>query len=133
MAGQSTESNVQSWHLNKTEIAYNLEKTASTVGDTEAPEWWLFVPKIMPLLTKGLPKDTPAPLPVRSMFWNCDECMPTIQSSIYTRNYIKATRPDNCSFAWPCKHHDIQLEVEVLHQNPDNLRITNTIDNSTPT
>ena len=27
---------------------------------------------------------------------------------------------------------DIQLEVEILHDNPSNLRVTNHIDNSTP-
>ena len=48
------------------------------------------------------------------------------------RNYIKATRPANCSFKYPRKPYDMQVEVEVLHNNPDNLRITNTIDNSVP-
>ena len=56
MAGSSTGSNLERWHLNKTEIAYNLEKTAQTYGDTEAASWKLYVPKIMPLITMGIPK-----------------------------------------------------------------------------
>ena len=58
MAGSSSGSNIESWHLNKTEIAYNLEATASTQGDTEAAQWKLNVPKIMPLIAVGSPKET---------------------------------------------------------------------------
>ena len=132
MAGQQGESNIQSWHLNKCEIAYNLEKTAATVGDTEAPEWKLYVPKIMPLIEKGLPQEKPLSISIQGMFWNAEECKVTVQPTIEQRNYLKATRHDNCSFAFAYKHHDIQLEVEILHDNPSNLRVTNHIDNSTP-
>lgn len=132
MAGQSRGSNIQPWHLNKTEIAFNLEKTASTLGDTEAAEWQLYVPKLMPLIEKGFPKETVVNLQVNSMFLNAPDCKPAVQTSIKSRNYIKATRPANCSFTYKHKKHDIKLEVEVLHNNPDNLRVTNTIDNSTP-
>lgn len=132
MAGQAQGSNIESWHLNKTEIAYNLEKTATTLGDTESAEWWLYVPKIMPLIEKGLPKEIVEPLSANGMFLNVPECRPAVQTSIKSRNYIKATRPANCSFQYQYKTHDMRLEVEVLHENPDNLRITNTIDNSVP-
>lgn len=130
MAGQSPGSNIENWSLGKTEIAYNLEKTASVRGDTEAAEWQLYVPKIMPLIEKGLPKEVTAPLTPKSIFINTQDCMPVVQASIKTRNYIKASRPANCSFTYRHKFHDMELEVEVLHDNPDNLRITNTIDNS---
>ena len=131
MAGSSTGSNLERWYLNKTEIAYNLEKTAQSYGDTEAASWKLYVPKIMPLITMGIPKESTEQLS-SSMFINEKSCKPTIQSTIKTRNYILATRPANCSFRYQFKKHGIQLEVEVLHQNLDNLRITNTIDNSNP-
>lgn len=131
MAGQSTGSNIKGWSLNKTEIAYNLEKTASTRGDTEAAEWKLFVPKLMPLITKGIPRETVEPLS-SAMFLNAPDCKPTVQASVKSRNYVVASRPANCSFAYRHKTHDMQIEVEVLHNNPDNLRITNTIDKSVP-
>lgn len=131
MAGSSSGSNIESWHLNKTEIAYNLEATASTQGDTEAAQWKLNVPKIMPLVAVGIPKETVTALSP-SIFINDKACKPTIQNSVKTRNYLVATRPANCSFKFQRKKHGIQLEVEVLHENLDNLRITNTIDNSNP-
>lgn len=131
MAGQSIGGNIKPWSLNKTEIAYNLEKTAKTTSSTEAAEWKLYVPKIMPLITMALPKETTVQL-TSSMFVNEKSCKPVVQSAIKERNYLKATRPANCSFAHARKKHGIKLEVEVLHQNLDNLRITNTIDQSTP-
>jgi hypothetical protein len=129
MAGQSI-GNLKSWSLNDTEIAYNLEKDAKTTSSTEASEWKLYVPKIMPLITKDYPKETTVVLS-SAMFANEKSCKPVVQKSIKERNYIVATRPDNCSFAHAYKTHDMKLEVEVLHENLDNLRITNTIDNST--
>lgn len=131
MAGQSVGGNIVAWSLNKTEIAYNLEKDAKTTSSTEAAEWKLHVPKIMPLIPRDFPKEKTVGLS-SSMFVNEKSCKPVIQSSIKERNYLKATRPANCSFRYARKKHNIQLEVEVLHVNLDNLRITNTIDNSTP-
>ncbi len=131
MAGSSIGSNIEGWSLNKTEIAYNLEKTAATHGDTEASQWKLNVPKIIPLIPVGLPKETVAQLS-SSIFINDKACKPVVQKSIKTRNYLVATRPANCSFKFQHKKHGIQLEVEILHENLDNLRITNTIDQSNP-
>ena len=131
MAGQSVGGNIKPWSINKTEIAYNLEKDAKTTSSTEAAEWKLNVPKIMPMIAVGFPKETNVQLS-SAMFINEKSCKPVIQSSIKERNYLKATRPANCSFRYARKKHGIQLEVEVLHINLDNLRITNTIDNSTP-
>lgn len=132
MAGQSTGTNLSSWHVTDTEIGYNLEKDDITKGDTQAEEWKLYVAKIMPLIEKDHPKDTPTTLQVSSLFLNVKDCWPTINTLIYSRNYVVASRPANCSFTYPCKMHNMQLEVEVLHSNLDNLRITNTIDNSVP-
>lgn len=131
MVGESVGSNIKRWNLGKTEIAYNLEKTATTTSSTEAPEWKLYIPKIMPMITMGLPKETTVQLPA-SPFINDKGCKPVINSTIKSRNYLLASRPANCSFAYARKRHGIELEVEVLHENLDNLRITNTIDNSTP-
>ena len=131
MAGQSIGSNIKPWSLGKTEIAYSMEKNRQTYGRTEDPEWKLYVPKIMPLITKGDPKETTFSLR-SSIFVNEASCKPVIQTSVKVRNYIKASRPANCSFKYPRKPYDMQVEVEVLHNNPDNLRITNTIDNSVP-
>lgn len=131
MAGSSNGTNLESWSLNKTEIGYNLEKTASSYGDTEAAEWKLYVPKIMPLIDMGIPKETTVQLS-SAIFINEKSCKPTVQSTIKSRNWLKGTRPANCSFRYQYKKHGIQIEVEVLHENLDNLRITNTIDQSSP-
>ena len=131
MAGQSIGTNIKPWSLGKTEIAYSMEKNNRTYGQTEDAEWKLFVPKIMPLITKGDPKETTFSMRP-SIYINESSCKPVVQTSIKVRNYIKATRPANCSFRYPRKPYDMQVEVEVLHENPDNLRITNTIDNSVP-
>lgn len=131
MAGQSIGTNIKPWSLGKTEIAYSMEKTPNTYGRTEDAEWMLYVPKIMPLIDKGIPTEKSYNLRP-SLFVNEASCKPVIQTTIKTRNYIKAGRPANCSFKYPRKPYSMQVEVEVLHNNPDNLRITNTIDNSVP-
>lgn len=131
MAGSSIGTNIKRWYLSDLEICFNLEETPDTYSSTEAALWKLFVPKIMPLMEMGLPKETPVQLS-DSLFINDKACKPSINSVIYQRNYLKATRPDNCSFAYELKFHTMKLEVEVLHVNLDNLRITNHIDNSIP-
>jgi hypothetical protein len=129
MAGSSSGTNIKAWSLSDTEIAYNLEETATTLTSTEAEEWKLYVPKIMPLMEKELPKENKLTLS-STMFVNEKSCKPVIQKQVKERNYLKASRPANCSFAYAYKKHDMQVEVEVLHSNLDNLRIANTIDKS---
>ena len=132
MAGFSTaDDNLVSWELSDTEIAFNLEKTAKTRSSSQAEEWKLFVPKIMPLLQMGLPKETVCPLDSTG-FINEKSCRPVIQRSIKECNYVLARRPANCSFVQPTKWHGMKIEVEVLNKNPDNLRITNHIDGTNP-
>ena len=132
MAGSSeANNNLVQWQLSDTEIAFNLEKTAKTRSSSQAEEWKLYVPKIMPLIEMGLPKETNCQLSTTG-FINEKSCRPIIQSSIKERNYLLARRPANCSFVQPSKWHGMKIEVEVLNQNPDNLRITNHIDGTNP-
>lgn len=131
MAGSPNGTNIKDWYLSDLEIAFNLEETPATRSSSQAEEWKLYVPKIMPLIEKGLPKELPLTL-TDSMFINEKSCKPVVQKKIYYRNYLLATRPANCSFCFEFKLHDMKLEVEVLHINLDNLRITNHIDNSVP-
>lgn len=132
MAGSSVANdNLVQWQLSDTEIAFNLEKTARTRSNSQAEEWKLYVPKIMPLIEMGLPKETGCQLSSTG-FVNEKSCRPVIQSSIKERNYILARRPANCSFVQPSKWHGMKIEVEVLNHNPDNLRITNHIDGTNP-
>lgn len=131
MAGSSIGGNLERWHLSDTERAFNLEETPTSISHTESPLWKLYVPKLMPLMTKGCPKTTPVTL-TDTMFINDKPCKPVVQKQIYQRNWLEAGRPANCSFAYPWKPHDMPLEVEVLNKNLENLRITNTTDNSIP-
>lgn len=131
MAGSPNGTNIKEWYLSDLEIAFNLEETEATRSSSEAPEWKLYVPKIMPLIEKGLPKDLPLSL-TDSMFINEQSCKPVVQKKIFYRNYLMAYRPDNCAFCYEFKKHDMKLEVEILHVNLDNLRVTNHIDNTVP-
>lgn len=131
MASSSHVTNNQSWNLNETEVAYNLEKTATTRGLTEADEWQVFIPKLMPLMILGLPKEKTETL-LSTLFVNEASCKPVVQKTIKSQNYIKVKRPNNRSFTYKYKTHNMELEVDVLHGNMDNIRISNNVDNSTP-
>lgn len=131
MASSSIVSNIQPWSLGEREVAYNLEKTAKTRGLTEAKVWQLYVPKLIPRITKGLPKETVCALS-KAPFINAADCKPVVQSSCKQRNYIEVKRPDNHAFTYKYKTHDMLLQVDVLHQDPDNLRISDVVDNSVP-
>lgn len=131
MAGSPNGTNIKEWYLSDLEIAFNLEKTPTTRSSSQAEEWKIYVPKIMPLIEKGLPKEFPLTL-TDSMFINEASCKPVVQKKIEYRNYLMATRPANCAFCYEYKKHDMKFEVEVLHVNLDNLRVTNHIDNTVP-
>lgn len=132
MAGSSGENgNLEQWSLSDTERAINLEISPATKTHTESAIWKLYVPKLMPLIPQGTPKETPCTL-ADSMFINDPACRPVVQQRIMSRNWLNASRPANASFQYPYKYHGMALEVEVLNRNPNNLRITNTTDNSIP-
>lgn len=121
----------EKWSMNETEIGYNLEKTPKIRGLTEAKVWKLNIPKLMPLIPVACWKDTKDKLS-KSIFANAPDCMPVIQTTITTRNYIEVTRPRNCSFTYKFKPHRMRVEVNAMYRNIDDLRITNTIDESVP-
>lgn len=131
MASSSHVTNTSAWRVNEIEVGYNLEKTAKTAGLTEEKTWKVFIPKILPLIMLDIPKDTPESLSA-SVFINAKDCKPTVQPMIKTRNYVMVTRPANRSFTYKYKTHGMELEVDVLHGNLDNLRISNNVDKSTP-
>lgn len=124
-------SSTQKWSMNETEKAYNLEITEDTKSPTEDEEWKLNIPKVMPLIGIACWKDIPTGLP-SSIYANAPDCRPVVQATIITQNYIKVKRPRNCSFTYRYKCHRMQVEVNALYKNIDEIRITNTIDNSIP-
>lgn len=124
-------SSTERWSMNEVEIAYNLEKTPSTRGKTEDPVWKLNIPKIMPLIPIACWVDSKDSLS-KSIFANAPDCMPVVQQIITVRNYIEVTRPRNCSFTYKYKPHRMKVEVNALYKNIDDIRITNTIDESVP-
>lgn len=130
MAGQQMSSNLDSWHLNTREVAYNLQRNDTTYGLTSSSVWKIYVPKIMPLIPKSYPRETVVNLQVHSMFLNTSDCMPSIHTTIRSRNYLEASKADHCEFNLPYKKHNTEFEIEVLHNNPNNLRITNNVDSS---
>lgn len=130
MAVLTTE-NSEQWHVNRTEIGYNIEQGASHsyCGRTASRTWDLYIPKIMPLISMGTRKVSSVSLN-SSILANSSECKPTINGTVKTQNFINVPKHPKAKFAQRWKMHGIEVEVEILNHNVDNMRITDTYDNS---
>lgn len=116
---------IKEWQLNKQEVGYNVE-AGSGHYSAGASTWKIYIAKLMPMVTKGYAKLTTIKLD-SSLFSNASGCMPVSQSTIHSQNYITVSRGEY-SFSNPYKNHNMQVEIEVLNDNMDNLRVTNYID-----
>lgn len=123
--------NVEPWHLNNQESAYNVESSSghSGCGSTRSGSWRVYIPKIMPLITMGTARRSRVSIDT-SILVNASGCRPTLNRIVSELNYIMADKPASVGFANKWKKHGMPLEVEVLHSNVDNIRVTNVYDNS---
>lgn len=123
--------NSEPWHLNTKEIAYNIEdgNGHTHCGDPKSHTWKIYVPKIMPLIPMGTAKDSRVIID-SSILINARTCRPTINRIISSHNYILADKPGSVGFGGKYKDQGMEIEIEVLHDNVDNLRITNVYDNT---
>lgn len=126
-----TTTNSESWKLSNYEIGYNVERGTSHryCGRTNSGNWDLYIPKIMPLITQGTRKITTVTLD-SSIFINNQNCKPIVSRYISSQNFITVPKHPKASFVNKYKKHGIKVEVEVLNANVDNMRITDTYDES---
>lgn len=123
--------NAEPWHINNQETAYNVESSGGHggCGSTRSGSWRVYIPKIMPLISMGTARRSRVSIDT-SILVNASSCRPTLNRIISELNYIMADKPSSVGFANPWKGHGMKLEVEVLHNNVDNIRVTNVFDNS---
>lgn len=123
--------NSESWNLSNYEIGYNVERGTSHnyCGLTGSRNWNLYIPKIMPLITHGTCKTKTVALN-SSIFINNKDCKPTVSRSVISQNFITVPKHPKATFENKYKKHGIKVEIEVLNDNVDNMRITDTYDES---
>jgi hypothetical protein len=117
--------NLESWKLGTHEVAYY----SPSKGDANASALKVYIPKIMPLVPFGTPKQIVVPLS-KSCLLNADKCKPSIASMTKTQNYLTVKSFSNNNFKHSLFDHGAELIVEVPHGDVDSLRVTNKEDNS---
>lgn len=117
--------NIEDWYLEEYEVAkVSPISCASNGGSLQ-----LYIPKLMPLISFGIPKASPETLS-KSIFINDDTCKPNVSSTIMSQNYKTVTRPTNRKFYKDTLKSGMQVQVEVKHNNPQEIYVSTKIDPS---
>lgn len=117
------------WSISDNEIAYYISPRSN--GNVSSLR--LYIPVLMPLISKGSPKQTPVSLN-KSCIVNATECKPTISSTIRTQNYKTVPRiatqyfGNTSTLRW--LHYNDKLQLEIHHNDVDNIYVTNKLDPS---
>jgi hypothetical protein len=119
-------SNMEYWKIEPEEKAYY----APVMGLANLTPLQLYIPKIMPLITKGVPKTTKSNLRA-TCFVNDSACKPVVASSITTQNFKSVPRYDNQVFARSYLKQNALIVLEVCNGNADDMHITTKVDRST--
>lgn len=118
--------NLEQWHL-------PLKMKGYYYGDivpSKNNEFDLYIPVIMPLITRN-----EAPVIKRialnpSCFCNEGTCAPSISNIVETQNYITCPKYDNQEFKNPYIANGAEFLIESINESIWSLRVTNLIDKS---
>lgn len=118
-------SSLKKWNITDDPIAYYVAKRGNANSNTLP----LYIPVIMPLITKSVMLDSSKTIN-RSCFKNATQCMPSLASTIKTRNYMEVKRSNKESFNNPYLHYGDKLQLSVDRSDENRLTVTNNLDPS---
>lgn len=119
-------SNIKKWKLEDQEIAFYAPKHGSS---SDSP-LKVYIPKLCPMISSGIPKDNPPSILSTSCYANASECKPIVSSKIKTKNYLEIEMMPNQKFKNDHFWQGDKMVVEIRNGNIYDMRITNKIDES---
>lgn len=119
-------SNLKKWNIDEDPIAFYAGKK----GLTSADSFPLYIPVLMPLITKGI-KKTSSKTINKSCFANAKNCMPSIASTIKYRNYMNIERKSNEKFSKKYLHYNDKIRLNSNRSDENQLTVSNDLDPST--
>ena len=117
--------NLEKWKMEEFEVA----KFSPIKNDANAHQQKLFIPKLMPMISFGTPKNSTESLD-KSIFINDPACKPSPDSTVQTQNFKTVPKPDNRKFARTVLTQGVTMQVEVKNGNPDEMYISTKVDPS---
>lgn len=121
-------STLKKWNITDDPIAYYVAKR----GNANSGTLPLYIPIIMPLINKSTMSDSSKTIN-RSCFLNATNCMPSLSSTIKTRNYMEVKRSNKESFKNPYLHYGDKIQLSVDRSDENRLSVTNDLDPSSIT
>lgn len=118
-----TNNSVSNWTLGDEEIAkicsFGLIPASRTMK--------VYIPKLMPLIGFGSPKNTTVSLN-KSFMCNDSKCKPAVGSSVVSQNYVALSLQDNRNWSASYFNKGDVIHIEVKDKNPDYMVLSTKVD-----
>jgi hypothetical protein len=122
-----TSLNVKKWNIGDNELGIYCVSPYGSSGDSVLK---LYIPTLMPFINgPGKPIQVINSLS-SSCFINDTSCKPSLASTIKTQNYKSVEVLPNRNFNNPYFLFGTKIMLEVFNSDPQNIKVTNKIDNS---